>query len=240
MGIFDMFGGSPEKRIKSAQKKVTEKYGPPENRQKAIEQLLELATPEAISALMDRFTVNAEPSITDAEEKQYTYKSIVDLGEKAIEPIKGFMVRSHSATSWGLKMLRELTDEKAVVAICIELLTKLGNEYTRDPEKKTVLVTTLGDFLDPRITPALLPFLDDPADDVRIATATVLAKQKDEAAREPLLKTFVESPDRARVLAAVAAALANTGFAVQGYREKIEKGLPEGYLLDKAGVVKRR
>ena len=229
MGLFDFLSGSPEKKVKRLQKSVTEKYGPPENRQKAIEQLLDLGTPEALSALLMRFTVNAEPSITDAEEKDYTYEAILRLEQEAVEPVKGFLRKSDVATSWALKLLKKLLSEADVVALCVELLQKLGPEYTRDPEKKTVLLSTLGDLKGERIAPALTPFLEDPSDEVRIAAAAALAKQKDERSREALLKAFVDSSDRARVKATLAQALLQTGFGVQGYREKIEQGLPEGY-----------
>jgi HEAT repeat protein len=119
-------------------------------------------------------------------------------------------------------------------------LGKLGPEYTRDPEKKTVLLSTLGDLKDERIAPALTPFLEDPSDEVRIAAALALAKQKDERSREAVLKAFVDSSDRPRVKSVLAETLLQTGFGVQGFREKVEAGLPEGYYVDKAGVVKKR
>jgi hypothetical protein len=240
MGLFDLIAGSPEKRVKSLQKKVTEKYGPPENRQKAIEQLLDLGTPEALSALMMRFTVNAEPSIADAEEKEYTYQSILHFQDKAVAPLKDFVRRSEKAVSWALRMLRALLPEPEVVSLCLEELTRIGPEYTRDPEKKTVLLSTLGELNDERIALEVLPFLADPSDDVRIAAATVLKAKKDERAREALLKAWVDSLDRKRVVDVLAGVLADTGFGVQGFREKIEKNLPDGFYVDKAGLVKRR
>lgn len=240
MGLFDFLGGNPEKRIKSLQKRVTERYGPPENRQKAIDQLLDMGTPEAISALLMRFTVIAEPSITDAEEKEYAYGSILKFEKDAIEPLRAFLRKSDVATSWALKMLRQLLPETDIVELCIDILGKLGPEYTRDPEKKTVLLTTLGELHDERITPALLPFLEDPSDEVRIAAAGALAQQNDPRSREAILRAFVNSSDRARVVAALTAALATTGFTVQGFREKIEQGLPDGYFMDKSGQVKKR
>jgi len=241
MGLFDFLSSSPEKKIKSLQKSVTEKYSSAqEKRAKAIDQLLEMGTPEALSALMTRFTIAVEPSITDADEKDYTFRSIVEMGDKAVEPIKDFLRRSDLATSWALRMLKELVPATAIVELNVEILERLGPEYTRDPNKKTVLIDSLGDIKDERITPALIPFLEDPSDDVRVAAARTLAKQQDERAREPLLKAFVESTDRVRVVAEIAALLVDTGFGVQGFREKVEKGLPEGYFVDRAGVVKRK
>jgi hypothetical protein len=240
MGLLDLFSGNSEKRIRSLQKKVTEKYGPPENRQKAIDQLLDVGTPAALGALLMRFTVNAEPSITDAEEKDYTYTAMLKREGEAVEPLQAFLRRSDVASSWAIKMLRQLIPEKNVASLCIDILEKLGPEYTRNPEKKTVLISTLGDLEDERCVPTLIPFLSDPSDDVRIAASAALVRRRDERSREALLKAFVDSLDRVRVVAALAGALAELGFGVQGYREKVEKALPEGFFIDRAGVVKKR
>jgi HEAT repeats len=239
MGLLDLFSGSSEKRVKSLQKKVTEKYGPPENRRKAIDQLLDLGTGAALGALMMRFTVAAEPSITDAEEKDYTYDAILKFEADAVEPVEGFLRKSAVATSWAVKLLRQLLPPQQVVSIAVDILGKLGPEYTRDPEKKMVLIAALGELEDERIVPALLPFLQDPSDDVRITAASALTRLKDERSREAFLKAFVDSLDRGRVVSALAASLAELGFGVQGYREKVEKALPEGYFVDRAGLVKK-
>jgi HEAT repeat protein len=239
MGLFDVFS-SPERKIKSLQKKVTERYGPPENRQKAVEQLIEIGSPEAIAALIQRFTAKANPSITDAEEKDHVFAAIVDFGDKAVGPLEDFVRASDVAVSWALKALAQLIDQDALIVLCLEALRRLGPDYTRDPEKKTVLIGQIGAFTDPRIVEGLLPFIDDPADEVRIAAATVLSQQKDERARGPLLEALVEPEQGKRVIATLAEALYRAGFGVQGYREKVEKAIPEPYFVDKAGVVKKR
>ena len=66
MGLLDKLGigGSKDERETRAaaklRKKATEKYGPPENRQGAIEELGEMRTPRAIEALLMRYTVRVE------------------------------------------------------------------------------------------------------------------------------------------------------------------------------------
>ena len=230
----------PEKmdeRLIRLSKKIQERYGQPEGRQQAMDKLLDMGTPEAIAALLTRFTVNVEPSITDAEEKEYLFKSLVDMGEKVVDPVKAFLLRSDDAASWALRLLDQLIAPEALVAFCIEVLRKIGPDYTRDPEKKLVLISTLAKREGEAICEAIIPFLEDPADDVRIEAAYALARQGNEIAREPLLKAFVDSSDRNRVIAAIAAALADTGFGVQGYREKIETGLPAGYSVNREGKV---
>ena len=72
MGLFDMLGigGTAAERssrsIAKLQKKVIEKFGPPENRQGAVEELGQLRTEAAIDALLMRFTIRIDPGITDA------------------------------------------------------------------------------------------------------------------------------------------------------------------------------
>ena len=87
---------------------MTEKYGPPENRQKVIQQLADLGTPEALSVLCLRFTIRADPGITDDEEKEHVRQILVDAGDKAVEPVKQFLERHESGISWGLRVLAEL------------------------------------------------------------------------------------------------------------------------------------
>ena len=71
MGLLDLFGGKGGKGgLRKLGQKVTEKYGPPENRQKAIQQLADQGTAEALGVLCLRFTVRADPGITDDEEKE--------------------------------------------------------------------------------------------------------------------------------------------------------------------------
>ena len=237
MGILSFFSRDPEQRIQSLRKKIQERYGQPEGRQQAIDKLLDMGTPEAIAALLTRFTVKVEPSITDAEEKEYLFKSIVEMGGKAVDPLKNFLSRSDDATSWALRMLERLVSGEALVALCIEALQKVGPDYTRDPEKKQVLISTLAKKEGEGISAAIIPFLEDPSDDVRIEAAYALAKHRQEIAREPLLKAFVDSSDRNRVIAAITGALVETGFGVQGYRDKIEQGLPAGFSINREGKV---
>lgn len=239
MGVFDVFT-SPERKIKSWQRKVTERYGPPENRQKATQQLIEMGTPGAIAALLMRFSIKAEPSITDEEEKQHVFDAIVDFGEKAIGPLKDFLRQRPVATSWCLRALAELVPQEELIGLCLETLKRLGPDYTRDPEKKIVVLGRLSELVDPRIAAGVAPFLEDPADEVKIAAAGVVAAQKDEATRTALLEALARPEQAKRVVAAIAEVLFKTGFGVQGFREKAEAVLPEPYFVDKAGGVKKR
>ena len=108
MGILDIFGGgkSPERATK-LKAKVTQKYGGPEARQKAIQQLGEMDIPEATASLLARFTVMVEPATTDTDEKEHVFGLIRARGEAAVEPVRAFLRRSDQASSWAMRLLHE-------------------------------------------------------------------------------------------------------------------------------------
>ncbi|XXF80925.1 HEAT repeat domain-containing protein [Myxococcaceae bacterium GXIMD 01537] len=240
MGIFDLFGGSgPEKALK-LKPKVTQKYGDPASRQKAIQQLGEMKFPEAVSVLLARFTITVEPLTTDADEKEHAFELIKGFGQDAVPPLKDFLRKSEQAASWALRILGELLPEADVTTICVDTLSHLSSHYTRDPEKKVVLLHHVTGKQDPNIAPALLPFLEDMADDVKIAALKALAPLKHEPAREPILRLLTAEDTARRVQTAALASLQESGLGVQGFREKVEALLVEPYVVDKDGLVQRR
>jgi len=243
MGLFDVF--SAESKLKRLGKRLTEKFGPPENRLKAIEVLAGMGTPEALSTLLMRFTVTSDSRITDADEKDRVYHYMVDAGDLAVGPLKDFL-RQRDQVAWPLKALSELLTPDEVLALVLGELQRLSGEYTRDPEKRVQLIGWLLEHhpeADPRVPPALLGFLGDMSDDVKLAAARGLAQHPTEEAREPLLAALVAPDQSARVRQELLATLAQLGFGVQGYREKVEAVAAESgglYLVDKSGVVKKR
>ncbi len=241
MGLLDFFGGgTPADKAQRLKAKATQKYGDAATRQKALQQLSELKHPDAVPVLMNRFTFAVDPQTTDAEEKEHVFQSICELEQDAVAPVKAFLVRSDAASSWALKILDAVLPPNEVLQIVTEELHRLGANYTRDPEKKEVLIRFLEGKQDERIGPALVPFLNDMSDDVKMAALKTLASVKYEPAREALLTLLVTDETARRVQMACVATLVETGFPVTGFREKVEAKLPEGHFIDKSGVVKKR
>ncbi|GMU61455.1 MAG: hypothetical protein AMXMBFR34_32180 [Myxococcaceae bacterium] len=241
MGFLDFFGGgTPADKAKRLKPKVTQKYGDAATRQKAIDELGKLKSPDAVPVLMQRFTFAVDPQTTDAEEKQAVYEFICALEDEALAPVKDFLKTSDVASSWALKILEAILPREQVIGVVTDELKRLGAEYTRDPEKKEVLLHFLEGTADERIGPVALPFLNDMSDDVKMCALKTIASVKFEPAREGLLALLVTEDTAKRVQTACVMALVDTGFTVQGYREKVEARLPEGTYVDKSGVVKRR
>jgi len=247
MGLFDLFGSKEERErgaLKKLAKRVTERYGPPENRQKAIQQLGDMGTPAALSTLCLRFTVRAEPGITDDEEKETARRILVDAREAGVGAAEAFVREQESGIAWGLRALAEVVPER-VLEIVVRELARLGREYTRDPEKKLVLLTWLVEHhagaTSGELEGALLPLLEDFSDDVRISATRALASlAPSEAGRDALIQLLLRDRDNARVRGEVLEALARLGADVKGHRPSVEALLVEPFFLDREGRVKKR
>ena len=218
-----------------------EKFGPPENRQGAIEELGEMRSEEAVSALLMRYTFRVDPGITDDDEKARVMALIVQTGQTALPAVKKFIM-GRDEISWPLRALSDLLPEAEVVKFLVAVAHKVGTEYSRVPEKKVLLLHALMTHKAPEITPAVLPFLDDMDDEVQIAAAEVITRQQDPAGREPLIQHFLKAQEssNARVREALAGLLADSPWDVKGYTPKVEAALPPAYKLDSKGKVQRK
>ncbi len=253
MGILDLFGSRESREQASLKKlgqKITQKWGPAENRQKAIEQLGENGTPAALKVLCLRFTVRAEVGISDDDEKEQARSILVAAGPKALEPVREFLDEQESGVAWGLRVLASLAPPAELLGTVLSLLQKLGREYTRDPEKKMVLLAWLREHPDmaglapvggPSRDEAVLPLLEDFVDDVRIGAARALTVgRQSDAARDALIALLLRDRDNARVRGEVFQALVDLGADVKGHRSEVEALLVEPWYLDREGRVKRR
>lgn len=248
MGLFGLFGSKEEREqgaLRKLAKKVTERYGPPENRQKAMQQLVDIGGPAALGTLCLRFTVRAEPGITDDEEKETTLRMLVDEGADAIGPVETFVREQEEGVAWALRALAGVAPAEKVLAVVVGELARLGKIYTRDPEKKLVLLTWLREHhagaSGADVEAALLPLLEDFSDDARITAARALvAVAPGEGARDALIGLLLRDRENARVRGEVLEALAALGADVKGHRPAVETLLVEPFFLDREGRVKKR
>lgn len=262
MGLLDRLGitGTPQEKearaVAKLSKKAMEKFGPPENRQGAIDELGALKTEAAVEALLLRFTFRVDPGITDDEEKQHVHALVVEAGPAALQAVKRFIL-TRDEISWPLRALGDLVSEPEVLSVLVEALRKAAIEYSRVPEKKVLLLHAIAQHKSGEVAPAAVPFLDDMDDEVQIAAAQAIASQatpakgaagetrpatEGDAGREPLIQAFLRAHERsnARVREALAAMLADVPWDVKGYTPKMEAALPSAYKLDARGKVQRR
>ncbi len=248
MALFGLFGSKEEREqsaLRKLAKRITERYGPPENRQKALDQLAGMGTPAALATLCLRFTVRSEPGITDDEEKDHVSHVLVDAGQTAVPALEEFIRNEEEGVAWGLRVLAEIVPPEKALGIAVREIARLGSVYTRDPEKKLVLLTWLREHhagaSSTDLEPALLPLLHDFSDDVRISTTRAIASvAPGEKARDALIELLLRDGDNARVRGEVLEALSAMGADVKGHRPKVEALLVEPFYLDREGRVKKR
>ncbi len=241
MGLFDFFGGgTPAEKALKLKPKITQKYGEASTRQTAISDLAKLKSAETVPVLMLRFTFVVDPQTTDADEKENVFQTICALEKEAVPHVVDFLKKNDSASSWALKILDDVLTPSEVIGVVTDELKRLGAEYTRDPEKKQVLLHSLEGKQDERIGPSVLPFLGDMSDDVKLPAIKTLASIKYEPMREPLLELLTNGETAKRVVTACLQALVDTGFATQGHQKKVEALLADPFVLDKSGIVKKR
>lgn len=237
--IFGGGDGPSQGQIKRALKQVIQIHGDPAGRLGAMERLASWRTPESARALLRRFTVQVPQATMDQEEKQYTVRLLVNMGETAVEPILDYL-RTEPEVTYPVQALRQLLSPEKYLTALQGVLDQLAGTYTRWPEAKTVLLQSLPDDAFPRVRESALRFLHDDDDDVCIAAAHYLAHNGDEKAREQLIEVFLDAESRPRVRGSILDFFCEREWPVKGYRKKVEEAISDPYYLTAKGTVKRR
>lgn len=233
MGFLGLFGKKGD--LKKHIARVAKKNAQAVDRWASIQALSEAGTEEAVAALLTRFTIRVDPSITDQEEKEAAFQGIVRAGANAVVPVQAFL-RKTDAIAWPIRILEHVLDETAVVNELLDLLGNMDTEYARDPQKKVDVLGQLESRPDPRTVEAATPFLEDVNETVRFhAIATIAAQDNVEDAKAALEAAWVQE-DSVRAMDSHAKLFVAKGWAVSD-AEKIGAVMPESYRLDGDKVV---
>jgi len=238
MGLFDVFKGGGSGLNKHVAR-VANKRAQKHERWESIQVLASDGSEEALRALLTRFTVRVDPSITDGEEKNETFLGIVRHGEAALGPVRDFL-ESSEVLAWPLKILKEIQTEEEVTTILLELLSKMDTEYERDPQKKIDVLATFEERKDPRIVEAVTRFLEDMNETVRFHTVgAILAQDEADAAVEGLTEAFL-AEESVRVRMRILDGYIERRWTLGDVKEEALKRIPTGYSLGKKGEVRKR
>ena len=190
MGLFDVFkggGGGLKKHIARVGNRRAQKH----ERWESIQVLANDGSEEALRALLVRFTIRVDPSITDGEEKNAAFEGVVQHGEAALGPVRDFL-KTCDTLAWPLRILKEIQSEDEVTTTLIELLSGMDVEYERDPQKKIDVIAAFEERQDPRIVENVARFLEDMNETVRFhAVGAIFAQDEAEEAREALVRAFL-------------------------------------------------
>ncbi len=227
------------RQIEKLVKKLTESGGEDGPRIEAAEKLNEWGTPDALYALLKRFTISSKSITQDVDEKRMVVRMLVEKGRDAVEPILRFL-SAHHHVEWPVQALSQILPRQELVPKLVEILEKVAaaSEFT-PPEHKSDLIRAMRGHVTPEIADVLRQFLTDDDDDVRIAAIEAIA-EVGEAVREPLLEALIAAGDRPRIRIKIADTFAERDWPVKGYRPKIENTLPEGFHVTSKGLIRRR
>jgi hypothetical protein len=250
MGLFDLFrkkdkpaaettgGPAPSRGLEKNIKKLLNKYLQPEERWGVVQAVLADPSAAATAALLQRFTIYIEPSAADNEEKEYIADALASRGEAILPQIRQAL-RTQESISWLVRIASRILPRDGLRDLLIELLGELDTEYERNPERKIQLIMALADFPGDEATAAVLRFLEDVHETARFQAVATAFACRGEAAREPLIRLFLQD-ESMRIKNAVLDGFVETGWPVTGHRGEVEKALPKGYVIDRAGVIRRR
>lgn len=241
MGLFDFFSkATPESVIQKHAPRIASKRTQNPDRWDSIHAVGKLKSAAAVKALLPRFTFYVDPSITDNEEKDESFRYIVETGADAIEPVLEFMAKAESL-AWPLKILERIAPEERVIAELLALLEKMGTEYERDPSRKLAILSTLEERTDPRILPAVLRFVGDANDEARFFAVGAISRQADPSpAREPLDRLLLKE-ESVRTKARTLELFAKQGWALgDAAKAVIQKAPPAGFTIGSDGVPKTK
>ena len=249
MGLFDIFrrkasgpaaDGSPAvpRALEKNIKKLLNKFLQPEERWGAVQAVVADESDAAVDALLQRFTIFTEPSAVDNEEKEYIADALGGRGEKILPNLRKAL-RKQESISWLVRIAGRILPREGLRDLLLEVLADFDTEYERNPERKIQVILALADFPGEPTAKAVVPFVEDVNETVRFQAVTTLFAAGSDVAREPMLAAFLKE-ESVRVKTAILDGLVETGWPVTGHRGEVEKALPKGYLLDRAGTIKKR
>lgn len=235
-----------ERKLKKLKKTLTNMYVQPPERKYAVQTLYEIGTPEAVEVLLARFNEMAPNTTVDADEKRYTYETLVEMASNPEADVRGTVekyLREHDEKiNWPTKVLTDLLDYDEMVALVKELLSECDTGYQRNPEKKQELILRSVELKDEELTTELLRFLEDDNETIRfLATETLLKHGFDEIIEEPLRERLTEE-DSLRIIKTLAEAFSERKDwkIPEDEREDVERVLTEEYGVHKQGHIYRK
>jgi hypothetical protein len=249
MGLFDLFVDkekAEQKRLRKLKKTLTHMYVQAAERQYAVEQLRELSTAEATAVLLARFQETNPNHTTDADEKEYVFQVLVDLGRRGevdvVQVVVDHLKAIEENINWPLKVLIELVSPEKMVEVVIELLSEAKLGYQRNPEKKRELMLRAGDFKDRALAEALTRFLGDDNETIRfLAVDALMAQEEEDIAKEPMIECLcVEDSLRTQQKLAEIFAERPQWRIPEERKEEVEANLPKGFGVHRERHVYRK
>jgi len=238
MGLLDMLKrGSP---IERAHKDLREPYAQPEVRRAAMGKLLEMASDEAYTTLLVRFTFNCHGHIADESEKRDLVDELVKVGRPALGPLRKF-IEKEKAVQFPIRAISRICEKAETLKIVVDALTKIEPGDHRTTEQKRGLIDAVGELGSTEEAKAVVPYLRDHNDDVQAHAIDALERLKSPDSYEALASVCASEDHSARIQRRAAQAVETLGATVaKELFDKFPSELKSEYNLDKKGVLLKK
>jgi HEAT repeat protein len=235
MTIFDLLSKEGRKRstMERSLKRAADKNAQWEAREAALHKLREIGTEEALYGLARRFSITYDKTIQDEKEKEWVADVLTDAGDRAIGPLRRWLLESASV-SYGLRVLGRIAQPEQIWPILDEMFAKEEPGYTRDPDKKIQLLTWISEWREARpadVVKRAIPYLTDFDETVRFTAVETIAHQKHQSALDPLVAALTNPEEESRrIKMRIADLLADAGWVLPPARKEAVAKLLGGEL----------
>jgi len=231
---------SNQRTVERLRKRLMNEHHQTMERKRAIEQLEEIGSPEALYALLGRFSYHTQGSIVDEDEKQMVFDALRRRGADAVPAIEEF-IRRENSVYWPVRTLAELAGEERAVQVMFEALDSIQDRWEKSMERMTQLVSCLRDFHLPAVCERLIALAQDESEEIRfLAVDGLTTFDDDPRAVDAILQRLFAADETVRVKTYVTDLLLDRGWNVKKYKKQIMETLPSTYFVDDTGVIQRR
>ncbi len=198
-----------------------------------------------MSVLLERFSISVQNSIKDAEEKNMIKDFIISLGDKSIEPVKSYIVKSH-VVAHPIEILFELMNKDAVLMFLNDILTTDDTLFD-DPvvEKRIEVLKHFAGETNSNVLSKAGVYLNDSDDRLVIASIRFVRdyvftdNDPDmERIQEVMLNKFIDEETSMRIKIELLNVFMEQNWKVHNNKKRIEEILPEGYFINAQGYIR--
>ncbi len=232
------------------------KFAPAETRQGAFEYFKDKADKalkkneinvfnDTIATLLERFTVAADNSIKDADEKNAIKNYMISLGEPVLAPVKDFIRKSH-VVAHPIEILFALVDENSALEFLDGMLTTDDTLFD-DPivEKRIEVLKHFAGSTHFNVLSKVSTYFNDSDDRLVIASIRFVRdyvfddKNQDvENIQEIMMNKFLDEETSMRIKIEILNVFIEQEWKITISKKRFEEMLPDGYFINAQGYVK--
>ena len=243
MGLKDYMAQRREagatRKVERLRKRLMNEHHQTLERKRAIAELDQIGTEDAIYALLGRFTYHTPGSIADEDEKQLVFDVLRRKGAAAIPALEEYIC-NEKTIYWPLRTLSELAGEDRAVEVLLEGLDSIEDRWEQSMERMTNLVSCLRDFQHPRILDRLVELSADDFEEIRFLAVDGLSTFSDEAAVNAVMERLLAPEETVRIKSYITDLILERGWNVKRFKKRLGDHLPEGFFVDDTGAIQRR